>query len=730
MKRYLKTLVLLLGLSGGWLPGWAQPLPPNLLIDERFRQPVSRSYWTGRTANLEVEMTPAGYALRSLVTTDATSYSPIRPVGPPLNQTRDFVIEGELRGQGQVALYWGGQARAGDYEYTLVQLSLATASPTVEVLRRQAGAWTLLGTAPLPAAVPPADWHRVRIARTGSTVAYWVDGSRVLEQPWTASSGPDLGVVVNGPGAALTLRRLRLWHHHDLRLVPGVPATLRRERLPAPGLNTPAEESSPQVSADGRYLYFSRALGISDSLNNPQAYDADVFVTERDARGAWGPARSVGPPINLPAASNYPLYAAPDGQTLLVSGYYNAAGQLAGRGLSRTQRQADGTWTPPAPLPAGTGNLPDFVSRDAISCLDASGTVLLVSAVRQGNLANTELYLCRRQPDGTWTAPQLLPAPLNTPGRETTPFLAPDNRTLYFASDTHPGYGNSDIFMSRRLDESWTKWSEPLNLGPAVNTALDELFYCTSAVGDYAYLVGYADDANRADIYRLALPPALRPAPVLLVRGRVLDARTRQPIATAEVRYEQLPTGTESGVVLPATAGSFEAVLPAGQLYGLRATAPGYLSVNENLDLTMATKYAVVTQDLLLVPLAAGGDAPGVAASAEKKIALNNVFFVQGKPVLLPGSFPELKRLAQTLADNPTLRIRLDGHTDNLGAAPANQLLSEQRVAAIKAYLVKRGVAGTRIETHGYGGSRPVAPNDSEVNKRKNRRVEFVVVSR
>ena len=138
----------------------------------------------------------------------------------------------------------------------------------------------------------------------------------------------------------------------------------------------------------------------------------------------------------------------------------------------------------------------------------------------------------------------------------------------------------------------------------------------------------------------------------------------------------------------------------------------------------------MVIQDLLLVPLAAGGEIPGAAAPAEKTIALNNVFFVQGKPVLLPGYFPELKRLAQTLADNPTLRIRLDGHTDNLGAAPANQLLSEQRVAAIKAYWVKRGVAETRLETQGYGGSRPVAPNDSEVNKRKNRRVQFVVLSR
>ena len=121
----------------------------------------------------------------------------------------------------------------------------------------------------------------------------------------------------------------------------------------------------------------------------------------------------------------------------------------------------------------------------------------------------------------------------------------------------------------------------------------------------------------------------------------------------------------------------------------------------------------------------------GPAAVAEDKITLNNVFFVRGKPTLLAGSFPELNRLAQTLAANPGLRIRLDGHTDNTGDAkdPApNQALSEQRVAAVKAYLARRGVAADRLQTQGFGGSRPVAPNDSEAHKAQNRRVEFVIL--
>jgi len=551
---------------------------------------------------------------------------------------------------------------------------------------------------------------------------------RLAEQPIPALRGRGLGLTVQNTDAYVVLRRLRVWHENTIRLARGLPAGLKRERLDTPGLNTEREESTPLVSANGRYLYFSRVMGDVRDLDSSSGYNTDAFVAERTPTGDWGPAQSLGRPINTPTDSNYPQYVSPDGQTLLVGGRYAPSGEMTGPGLSRTQRRPDGTWTVPEPLPEGTGNLPDFAVRSTTYCLDASGTVLLRSADRTSELGNTDLYLCRLQPDGTWTPPVPLPATINSTARDTSPFLAPDGKTLYFSSDGHPGYGGLDIFMSTRLDDTWTNWSEPLNLGPVINTPLGESYYSTTAAGDYAYLVANAGPGHMGDIFRVALPKELKPAPSLLVRGRVLDATTRQLIATAEVRYEQLPAGAEAGVVLPALGGTFEASLPAGKQYGLRATAPGYLSVNENMDLTAATTYEVLTRDLLLLPLAA---APS-AAVAEKKIALNNVFFERGKPVLLASSYPELERLARTLQDTPGLRIRLDGHTDNTGDDKdprPNQVLSEQRVAAVKAFLVKRGVAPTRLATRGYGGTRPVAPNDSEQHKQQNRRVEFVILT-
>ena len=561
----------------------AQELPTGLVLDETYQQPPTGHYFVGRNGPLSGELTPAGYTLR--YTGDAFINQAANPPGYSLNQSQDFVLEGELRGTGDIGLYWASRRQNSGDDLTVVQLSLALARPKASVMQLQAGNWTTLGTAPLPGTAPATDWHRIRIARTGPTVSYWVNGSRVLEQPWPAPTGNNLGLTAQGNPSAVTIRRLRVWHP-GLRLAPGVPAGLQRERLTAPGLNTERDENNPMVSADGRLLYFTRVMGDPKAIDSSTAFDSDTYVAERASGGEWGPARPVGPPINTPLVSNFPAYVAPDGQTLLVIGRY---GTPQRSGMARSQRRADGSWTEPVPLPEGIGNRDDFGVRNSAYCLDASGTVLMLSAVLQTDLGNPDLYYCRRRPDGTWTPPVLLPAPVNTPGNESTPFLAPDGKTLYFSSDAHPGYGNEDVFVSTRLDDSWTRWSEPLNLGPAVNTARSEIYFNISAAGDYAYLSGSTLDGNRDDIFRLAVPPALRPAPVLLVRGRVLDALTRQPIATAEVRYEQLPTGTEVGVVLPAPAGSFEAALPAGLLYGLRATAPGYLSVNENLDLTAAT---------------------------------------------------------------------------------------------------------------------------------------------
>jgi outer membrane protein OmpA-like peptidoglycan-associated protein len=188
----------------------------------------------------------------------------------------------------------------------------------------------------------------------------------------------------------------------------------------------------------------------------------------------------------------------------------------------------------------------------------------------------------------------------------------------------------------------------------------------------------------------------------------------------AGIAFENLATHLEVGEAIsdPAT-GEYRVALPYGVNYGLHAKAKGYISVNENLELVDVRTYTELQKDLYLVPIEVG-----------EAIQLNNVFFEQGRPLLKPESYPELDRLVQVLKENPTIEIELSGHTDNVGNPAALLSLSQERVATVKDYLVKNGIHGSRITGRGYGATRPLVKNDTEANRRMNRRVEFKITKK
>ena len=209
------------------------------------------------------------------------------------------------------------------------------------------------------------------------------------------------------------------------------------------------------------------------------------------------------------------------------------------------------------------------------------------------------------------------------------------------------------------------------------------------------------------------------PAPaVLAISGTTRDAKTRKPIA-ATVTY-RLISGAEAAGDGPAD--SLRSVLPAGNytipvdtkgVYAVTASAKGYFSQSD----TLATNRVAVTRDFNLVPIAAG-----------TKITLRAVYFSVSKYDLKPESFPELDRLVGVMQDNPTMTIKLEGHTDTIGDFDANVELSRNRVDEVKRYVVSKGIRADRVETIGYGPSRPINTNKSLKERPENRRVEMVVI--
>jgi len=490
-----------------------------------------------------------------------------------------------------------------------------------------------------------------------------------------------------------------------------------------PQVNSEFNEVNPVIAPDGRTLYFAR---ISHPQNtHGDKGSQDIWFSELGPNGQWNPARRMGAPLNRDQY-NCTYGITPDGNTMLLKGAYNN-GVYETRGFSTSKRTANG-WSAPQKL-----NVPGYekISRGQFDCgyLSADGKVLLMAFSEKKNSQNDDLYVSFRQKDGSWSRPMNLGAEVNTDDfTETTPFLAADGATLYFSSNRPGGQGSNDVYVCKRVDNTWKHWSKPVNLGPGVNTEGYDAYYSVAASGEYAYLTTFRNTLGKGDIVRIRLTdlpgdpqsPATKPEPVVLVSGRVIDQRTGRPVE-ARVVYETLPDGTEVGTATsnPLT-GEYKIVLPYGKKYSMRAIAPDFLAEGDNIDLTQAQGYQEIQgKELKLIPIEVG-----------RAVRLNNIFFDLGKATLRDESFPELDRIALSLNENPKMAIEIGGHTDNTGSNELNARLSQDRADAVREYLIGKGIEPDRIASKGYGETRPVTANDTEAGRQANRRVEFLIVKK
>jgi outer membrane protein OmpA-like peptidoglycan-associated protein len=468
------------------------------------------------------------------------------------------------------------------------------------------------------------------------------------------------------------------------------------------GVNSVYEEVYPIISPDGKTLYFDR----KDHPSNYGRND-NIWVSELTPNGKWGQAINIGHELN----NGYGSFAAsitPDGNTLLLGGKYPDNGQQV-FGIWTSRKTISGWGTPSRVL------IDSFYTNNRFMefCLAADGKTMLISLQRADSYGERDLYACFLRDNGTWTAPKSLGKEINSAADEGTPFLAADGKTLYFGSDGFSAFGSTDMFFSHRLDDTWEHWSEPQNLGTDFNTPDWDAYFTIPASGDYAYFVSRQGAIGEADIFRAKLPPSLRPLPVVLVNGKVLDRKSGKPLE-ATIHYEVLPGGKAHS---NPTTGEYKISLPAGALYGFRAEAKGYVAVNENLDVKKVTAYAEIERDLKLVPFEVG-----------QTIRLNNLFFDFNKSILKSESFAELDRLRQLLQNSPTMEVEIIGHTDDVGNEAANKKLSVDRAKAVRDYLISKEISAKRLKTIGLGKSKPVATNDSEDGRQQNRRVEFTIL--
>lgn len=486
-----------------------------------------------------------------------------------------------------------------------------------------------------------------------------------------------------------------------------LPPEARRENL-GRTVNSIYNDFAPVISPDGQTLFFCR----SNHPKNVGGGRQDIWFAKRQPDGTWGDAVNIGAPLNN-REHNSLQSVSPDGNMVLVMDNY---GEPDGRqrSVALSMRTPTG-WSEPKPL-----NIRNFyhTGTNKEFFLSNDGNVLVMAITRHDSRGGNDLYVSFKTSDDEWSEPQNLGESVNSAGHEDTPFIASDGQSLYFSSNGKGGYGSFDVYVSRRLDTTWTAWSEPVNLGPAINTAGADQYYTLPARGDYAYYVSSDRTFGEGDIFKIILPETVRPRPVALIYGKVLNKKTLEPIE-ADIVYEILASGKNVGTArsTPVT-GDYKIILPAGENYGFLASAPGFVSVSDNIDLTSITEYTEIERNLYLVPIEQG-----------QKLALNNIFFDYNKASLRKESQSELNRVAAIMEKQRSMTIEIGGHTDDRGSDEYNERLSGARAKSVMDYIVSRGVDASRLRFKGYGEQQPVESNETEEGRQKNRRVEITILT-
>ncbi|HQW92025.1 MAG TPA: OmpA family protein [Ferruginibacter sp.] len=489
------------------------------------------------------------------------------------------------------------------------------------------------------------------------------------------------------------------------------------------GINSENPEMRPTISADGNLLFFIRQNDPANIQYATVPNSQDIWYSRRDSTGKWSAAKHLSAKVN---ASHYNAvyWISPDLNTILLKGSF-IDGQYYGMGVSMIHKRRDNSWTNAEMLKIRNFNKFSTTPQMGASMGQDGKTLLFYMTDKKGSFDN-DLYVSFAEGNDIWTAPKSLGKKINLPDyNEMSPFIAADGVTLYFSSDRPGGIGENDIWMSKRQDDSWTKWSEPVNLGRPINTEGSEAFFTLDAGGEYAYLTSSDGAFGGSDIVRVKLLEKEMPDPVVLVSGNVYNAKTKEPL-TASLVYETLPDGTEAGKgVSSPVDGSFKMVLPYDKNYSIRASADKFFAISENLKLDSLIKagYKEIHKDLYLVPIEIG-----------QVFRLNNVFFDFDKYDLRPESYVELDRVVGFLNEYPNIEIEMSAHTDSKGADDYNMTLSDNRARSVMDYIISRGIAKTRIISQGYGETKPVAGNshadgtDNPEGRQLNRRVEFKIL--
>ncbi len=458
------------------------------------------------------------------------------------------------------------------------------------------------------------------------------------------------------------------------------------------GINTKLNEYWPGMFIDGKVFVFTKLLDGQE----------DFYMSNLLDDGSWSIAYALPGRINT-ADNEGTTSVSADGRFI----FYTVCNQggFGSCDIFYSYVSAN-TWSQRVNL----GQPLNGTHWDCQPAIGPDGRSLIFASSRPGGYGGKDLWSSNFS-KGRWSEPANMGPLINTPDDDEAPYLHYDNNTLYFSSNGLAGYGQHDLFMSRKGMDG--KWTTPVNLGKGINTDADEVGLYVDLQGERAYFASGRDGGfGGLDIYSFKLGKDKKPGRVSYVKGTVVDDETGKPLS-ANIEVLNLST---NAVMLRDSSDYFFSTLEPGGNYAFNVNRSGYMLYSENFQPELSSidsPYMIVAR---LKPI-----------KKDQTSVLRNILFDVNKFELKPESYFELNKVLALLSANPKMKIEISGHTDNTASDAINIPLSLNRANAVYNFLVSKGIDKSRMSTKGFGAGKPVADNGSAEGRSLNRRIEIKI---
>lgn len=498
------------------------------------------------------------------------------------------------------------------------------------------------------------------------------------------------------------------------------------------GISTKADEYLAYISPDDKMCFFTRKVPLK-SMNTVKALDGEkeVFmVAARDKTGLFNAGLQMSPPFNTTDDNQGGCTISIDNKVLYFAMSRFEGGAQPNCDIYMSKNEGDDYWSDISKISA---NVNHPVYWDSQPTLSADGNSLYFASDRPGGYGGIDIYVTKKDPKtGVWGVPQNVGPKINTKGDEKTPFIHSDSETLYFSSGPnrqgdggHFGFGGMDIFFIRKNDKG--EWLEAENIGYPINTEADDVGFLVSTDSKTGYFFSYNEGkmqgkgVGKYDLYSFDLYKEARPQETTFMNIEMKD-KSGNKIEGATVEVTNTVTKEKTLAVVDSAKGTAMVAINLKKKDDVLITVKkdDYAFSSKVVSIKEATFEKQPTPVKIEINEAAAGSS----------FVLNNLYYNTNSADLKKESFVVLESFAEYLTENPSITIEIQGHTDNVGAAKANEALSANRAYTVKAYLEEKGVDGKRITAKGFGPNKPIAENTSEEGRAKNRRTEFLITGK